>query len=71
MENTKNLWLQVNHQRINSLLHKLQEERFKSAYQGQTDFNLIILIMNGMISEIEKTQKENDDLKKQLAELKK
>jgi len=63
MERSKNVWLQLNSGRINSLLHKMQEERFKSSYQGQLDLGLVILLFNGMISQIENLQKENDELK--------
>jgi sensor histidine kinase YesM len=70
MEKPKNLWLQMNYGRINSLLYKMQEERFKSSYQGQLDLGLVILLYNGMINEIEKLDKDNEDLKKQLTELK-
>jgi hypothetical protein len=63
MERPKNAWLQLNSGRINSLLHKMQEERFKSSYQGQLDLGSVIFLLNGMISEIGKLQKENDELK--------
>jgi hypothetical protein len=63
MERPKNVWLQLNAVRINSLMHKMQEERFKSSYQGQLDLGSVIFLLNGMISEIGKLQKENDELK--------
>lgn len=57
MEKTKNVWLQMNSQRINSLMKQMEEERFKSAYQGQVNFAFIISLMKGMIQEIENLQK--------------
>jgi hypothetical protein len=63
MENPKNVWLQLNYKRINSLIYRMQEERFKSSYQGQLDLGSVVIMFNGMINEIEKLQKENDEIK--------
>ena len=59
----KNAWLQLNKNTINNVLNKLEEDRFKSAYQGQLDVRSVIYLFNGMISEIKRLQKENDGLK--------
>jgi len=63
MEKPKNLWLQLNTSRINTLLHKMEEEKAKSSYPGQFDLGSPILMIKMMINEIEKLQKENDQLK--------
>ena len=63
MEKPKNVWLQVNATRINSLMQKMEEERFRSSYQGQLDLALVIHLMKGMINEINTLQKEIDKLK--------
>ena len=63
MEKPKNLWLQLNTSRINTLLHKMEEEKQKSSYPGQFDLGSVMLIMKMMINEIEKLQKENEELK--------
>lgn len=57
MEKPKNAWLQMNSKRINLLMKQMEEERFKSAYQGQVDFAFIISLMKGMIQEIENLQR--------------
>jgi hypothetical protein len=66
MEKTKNVFLGVNANRINSLFAKIEEERFKSSYQGQLDLGVTISMLKGMITEIQKLQKENDELKVKL-----
>ena len=63
MERSKNLWLQTNAKSVNSAIFKINEERFKSSYQGQLDLGVVLFLMNGMINEINKLQAENDKLK--------
>jgi hypothetical protein len=63
MEKTKNVWLQVNTNKINSLMLKMEEERFKSTYQGQLDLGTVIFLMKGMVYEIQNLQNQVDELK--------
>lgn len=66
MEKSKNVWLTGNANRINSLFAKMEEERFKSSYQGQLDLGVVIFLFKGMINEINTLQKQNDELKVKL-----
>jgi len=63
VENPKNVWLRSHAKTLNSIMFKVEEERFKSSYQGQLDLGVVLFMMKGMMNEIENLQKENDDLK--------
>jgi hypothetical protein len=63
MEKSKNVWLQLNSARIRSVTQELEQERFKSSYPGAPSISMILTLFKGCIAEIEKLQKENDELK--------
>jgi len=63
MEKFKNVWLQMNSVRIGSIIQDLEQERFKSSYPGAPSIAVVLSLFKGCLGEIEKLQKENDDLK--------
>ena len=63
MEKSKNVWLQLNSGKIHSIMQELEQERFKSSYPGAPSIAVVLTLFKGCLGEIEKLQKENDDLK--------
>ena len=63
MERFKNAWLQLNSAKIYSITQELEQERFKSSYPGAPSIAVVLSLFKGCLGEIEKLQKENDELK--------
>jgi len=62
----ENLWLNMNHGKINKVLYELEEYRFKSHERGSFDAFTTMTMIKGLTNEIEKLEKQNRELKEKI-----
>ena len=66
-----NVWFDANRRKIEAIKRKLVEYNFAGSYGGSLNLLEINSIMQGMIIEIEKLDRENNELKKKLESIQK
>ncbi len=60
-----NTWINAYKNEINNLIYKMDEYHLRGSYGGNLNFPDIIKIIKGSCSEINRLQKELDDVKKE------
>lgn len=65
-----NAWLYSHGRRVGHLVRQLEEHRLKGTGGGEINFGELITLFRGVVAEIERLQKEQDELLKRIKELK-